>query len=483
MTFAFKNNNWKWVSLAGIILASFIAIKLSFIITSKTPKRPNLLLITLDTLRPDHLNSYGYERLTSPAITKLVEDSFIMDKAFTVATNSGPSHATLLTGLYPAQHGLQNNGQKIKATTPTLAEILRQAGYNTAGFVGYFALAEESGLNKGFEEFEINPIASHDHDHKEPEDDLQGFEAVADWLKSWAESAEKPPFFIWMHVQNIHESYDPPAPYSSMFGEISAPQTLAGFEGEFDVRCINDLAKAWRAGILPPRFKDEMLALYDGEIRLVDDQLEKIFNGLKSSGNYDDTIIVLVSDHGEVLFEKYENKFYKQGPGHTGRYSDASLRVPLILKPATFHGFKKTSRITQMVSTVDLVPTLLDLIGLPVTKNLPGASLVPVMRLPEKYSIPKNIFFHEKPYGVEYTGVRSEQWKFVHKLEKGRESFLLIDLVGDPKENHFNDSASQVKAFKSLLETWKKKNQSIHEQQRMTEEMRQALIEGGYIRK
>jgi arylsulfatase A-like enzyme len=475
-----KNNKWKAGWIAGIILAGLFAFKLFSIITDPIPAKPNLLLITLDTLRPDHLNVYGYQRATSPSLSRLAENSFVFEKAFTVATNSGPSHATLLTGLYPAQHGLLNNGQKIQV--PTLAETLRQRGYDTAGFVGYYALGEESGLDKGFENFEYHPIASHEHDEKK--DDLKGFKAVTGWLESWAQTPvdSRSPFFAWMHVQNIHESYDPPPPYNAMFGKISSLQSLEGFEGKFDVRCANDLAKAWRSGIFPPHLKNEVIALYDGEIRLVDDQLGKIFTMLKSVKVYEDTVIVVVSDHGEVLFELYENGFYKKGPGHTARYTDASIHVPLIIKPAKHHKFDSKPRINQMVSTLDLVPTLLELLSLPVPSELPGISLVKLMRQPNITRTSGKIFFQENPSGVEYTGIRTEDWKFVSKTKKGIKSTLLIDLKNDPDENRSLKSIAKIKEFETTIQELKINMQAINRNEEMTEEMRQALREGGYLR-
>ena len=476
--------NKKIILAAGILLAGLITFKLISIITGTDSRRANVLLITLDTLRPDHLNAYGYKRDTSPSLEELAKVSFVFDQAFTVATNSGPSHATLLTGLYPAQHGLLDNGQKINSDTRTLAEILSQSGYNTAGFVGFYALAKESGLDKGFQNFEHHPIVSHDHDEKEPEDDVKGFAAVNGWLESWAQSSEdsRAPFFVWMHVQNIHESYDPPPPYNSMFQKISGLQTFEGFEGEFDVHCANDLADAWRADILPSHFKDEATALYDGEIRFVDDQLGRIFARLKSSGIYDDTVIVIVSDHGEILFELYENSFYKKGPGHTARYADASIRVPLILKPARFQKFKKISRLKQMVSTIDLVPTLLELLRFPVPQNLPGESWVRAMHQVDSVMKGGKIFIHEVPDEVEYYGIRTNEWKLVTKNEKGVESSLLTDLINDPEENRSALSSSKAQEMQALLGEWKKENQSNDQTREMTEAMRAALREGGYLR-
>jgi len=474
------------IAFAGIILAGFIAFKLDSIIneTTKTPKRPNLFLITLDTLRLDHLNIYGYKRDTSPAISNLSKDSFVFDNAFTVATNSAPSHATMLTGLYPLQHGLIDNGQAIHPTIPTLASLLKGRGYETAGFVGYHALNEESGLDKGFDDFEFIPIASHDHDVKEAEDDFQGFDAVNSWFNSWSRKKDKSPFFLWMHVQNIHESYDPPPPYNSLYKKISPPRFLKGFEGEFDVRCANDLGKAWRSGIFPANLKEDIHALYDGEIRLVDDQIKKIFSFLKSSGVYDDTVIVILSDHGEILFELYENSFFRKGPGHTARYADPAIRVPLIIKPAKVLQGDSFSRQNALVSTIDLAPTLLEMMSIEPAPWMSGESLVPIMKGIKNTD--SKIFFHESPDGTEYLGVRGKNWKLVIKNDEGAESKLLTDLQNDPEENlnALIENSQQVYKLERVLESWKQKIKStkLKKVRKMSEKMRQALINGGYIK-
>jgi arylsulfatase A-like enzyme len=474
------------LAFVGIISASLIAFKLNSIISVTIPKQPHLLLITVDTLRPDHLNIYGYKRNTSPAISILAKDSFVFDNVFTVAANSGPSHATLLTGLYPPQHGLMGNGHKINMETPTLAQTLSKAGYDTAGFVSYHALNNESGLDKGFQHFEFNPITSHDHDKKIPEDDLKGFVAVTAWLKSWAEVPKQSPFFIWFHVQNVHGSYDPPPPYNSMFGKVSEPQYLDGFEGTFDPRCFNDVVQAWKDGIMPSHFKEEVVALYDGEIRLVDDQLGKFFKLLKSMKVYDDTVVVVVSDHGEVLFELYENKFYKQGLGHGARYTDASIHVPLIIKPTKGHKFDTNHRIDQMISTIDMVPTFLELLRFPVPSGLPGVSLVPVMQQLDSAQTPSKIFFHERPWGVEYAGLQTAKWKFMTRIKKNIKTKLLIDRQNDSDENRnvYSENLQQADELEKILELWKQKNKSadLRATHEPSEEMHQALVEGGYIR-
>lgn len=474
------------IAITGILLAGFIAFKLNSIIneTTKIPKRANLFLITLDTLRLDHLNIYGYKRDTSPAISELSKNSFVFDNAFTVATNSGPSHATMLTGLYPSQHGLIDNGQAINPDIPTLAGILKERGYDTAGFVGYHALNEESGLDKGFDDFKFIPIASHDHDDKAPEDDFKGFQKVKEWLNYKVEDPTKSPFFVWMHVQNIHESYDPPPPYKTLFGEISPPQHIKGFKGEFDVRCAHDLAKAWRKGIFPAHLKEDVIALYDGEIRLVDDQLNQIFAMLKSWGVYDDTVIAILSDHGEVLFELYKNGFFKKGPGHMARYSDPAIRIPLIIKPAGVPKSDFVSRPSSLVSSIDLAPTLLEMLSIEPAPWMSGKSLVPLME-GSKVTDSK-IFFHESPYGTEFLGLRSKNWKFVIKTDEDLESKILVDLQNDPDEhwNVLSKNSQKGDELEKLLKSWKQENKSVNlsSHREMSEEMRKALIDGGYIR-
>ncbi len=474
------------IAITGVILAGFITYKLNSIINEPTniPKRPNLFLITLDTLRPDHLNIYGYKRDTSPAIYDLSKDSFVFNNAFTVATNSAPSHATIMTGLYPLQHGLIDNGQAIHPNIPTLASHLKERGYETAGFVGYHALNEESGLDKGFDDFEFIPIASHDHDLKEIEDDFQGFFAVNSWLESWIKKKDKSAFFLWMHVQNIHESYDPPPPYNTLYKKISISQVVEGFDGEFDVRCANDLSKAWRGGFFPASLKEDILALYDGEIRFVDDQLKKIFDFLKSSKIYDETVIVVLSDHGEILFEVYENEFFKKGPGHTARYTDPAIRVPLIIKPAKVIQDDSGSQHNALVSTIDLAPTLLEMLGMKPAPWMSGESLVPILK--REKNIDSKVFFQESPYGTEFIGVRDKNWKLIIKIKEGLESKLLTDLENDPKENlnALAENSHQVHKLERMLESWKQKNKSrnLTKVRKMSEKMRQALVKGGYIR-
>ncbi len=483
--------------LLVLLQARFILNIIAGDTVSKT--RPNLIYITLDTLRYDHLNIYDYDRDTSPNISKLAKDSLIFENAFTVATNSAPSHASMLTGLYPFQHGLVDNGMAISPQSPILTEYLSRKNYDTSAFIGYHALSEESGLNRGFDNFENHRVASHEHDEKDLEEDTEGFMAVLDWLDTWSEknssedkdkdkdndSPKANNFFIWLHVQNIHESYDPPPPYNTMFMQIPPPQKLEGFDGEFDLRCANDLAKAWRNGILPEPFKEPAVALYDGEIRLVDDYLGKIFASLKSKGLYEETMIVILADHGELHFETYDHQFAKPGPGHSGRYYDPVIRIPLLIKPPKSIGLKTPARPLAMVSTIDLVPTVMEALSFPALSWLPGKSLL--QTTPDSQTADEYIFLQETPYEEEYNVIRNKRWKYIKKSdENGKESALLLDLSADPKENKnlLAEQPERVIKMETLLTEWRKhqKNKWTSHKKEISEEMRKELIAGGYLR-
>ncbi|QPJ65162.1 MAG: sulfatase [Candidatus Nitrohelix vancouverensis] len=469
--------------------ASWQGIRLVQIFSGEaSPTRANLIIVTLDTLRPDHLNAYGYSRDTSPVMQALANEGLLFENAFSIATNSAPSHASLLTGLYPFQHGLVDNGQALPDHAPILSDFLKGKGYETAAFVGYYALAEESGLNRGFDTFEYHKIESHDHDDKSLEKDIAVFTAFRNWLENWSNLTKEPSnevsqrenFFVWLHVQNIHESYDPPPPYDSMYADIPPPQTLEGFDGLFNIRCSNDLATAWRQGLLPDEFKGPVQALYDGEIRLVDDQLGELIDLLKRKGLYDNTALLLVADHGELLFEYPEGGVFKKGPGHTARYYDPAIRIPLIIKPPKAKAMQP-HRVKRMVSSIDVAPTALDLLGFPSVAGLAGHSLLNDTHTPY-------VFAQETPYETEYEMIRSKDWKLVRETDDfGDERRLLFDLRNAGIENEVSEQhPEKVSEYVALLDQWRRDHTSkpsVQDNKEISDAMRAALIAGGYLPK
>jgi len=485
--------------VAGLAAAGLLGFQLFRGMTGRvvheSARKPNVLLVTLDTCRRDHLSVYGYGRETTPALAALAKDAYVFDAAFTVASNSAPSHATILTGLYPLQHGLVDNGLALPSEIPSLAKLLTVAGYDTAGFAGYFALGPESGLDKGFRTFRLDKVDDHAHDTRALDTEMKGFTAAIDWIRAWHEKGPGPgrdaghdradPFFVWLHAEQMHEA-DPPKPYDTLFVDVPRRHDVRGFaKGTFNIRCFDDLLKAYLDGDLSPELQEQVLALYDGEVRLVDDTLAKLFGYLREAGLYDDTVIVIVADHGELFFEKPGGAFGLVEPGHTATYFDQVLHVPLIVKPQRAAGLPGGVRLPQMVSTVDIVPTVLELLHHDALTWLAGRSRVPLMRDPAA-RIEERIFFEETPYEESWGGLRTPEWKLIEKRAGDFSLGFLIDLANDPREerNAFQTAPEPFRTMTEELKTWRAGQKKIDPSSYadMSETMREELRRAGYIR-
>jgi len=479
---------------AGVMGARLVGVMRGTDARTRTGK-PNLLVVTLDTCRKDRLSVYGNARNTSPALVALAGDGFVFDNAFTVATNSAPSHATIFTGLYPFQHGLVDNGLELPKEIPTLAKFLSAAGYDTAGFVGYDAVGAEALFDQGFGTFRMDEIDEHGHATRTIEGETRSFAAALDWMKAWqrkgpqggdaAPPARHDPFFVWLHAQQMHEA-DPPKPYDSLFLDVPRAHDVAGFgRGKFDIRCFDDVSSAYLAGNLTQDLQSEAIALYDGEVRLVDDQLAAIVAFLKDAGLYDDTVIVAVADHGEMFFEKPGGDFGTIEPGHTAEYFDQILRVPLIVKPAQRSALASGVRLPQMVSTVDVLPTILELLHYERFPWLAGRSRMPLMRDPRERT-EERIFFEEAPWEMKCAGMRTPEWKLIMKSEDGRDHVALIDLANDPREERDVSRVDSAQA-ETMLQTVRKRLESQDtvtpsSYADMSEKMRDELRRAGYLR-
>jgi arylsulfatase A-like enzyme len=217
------------------------------------------VLIAIDTLRADHLGCYGYRRIGTPAIDQLASEGVRFEHAYAQVPLTLPSHTVILTGTYPMFNGVRDlTSPGLNQTIPTLAEIMRQNGYSTAAFVSSFVLNSMWGLNRGFEvyDYETDPGAGNNPSLLERRGD-RTVGRVLDWLDSHADR----PFFVWVHLYDPHSPYRPPEPYFSRY---------AGH-------------------------------LYDGEIAFDDEQLGRLFAQLRKLNLYDNSLIVLASDHGESL--------------------------------------------------------------------------------------------------------------------------------------------------------------------------------------
>ena len=287
----------------------------------KPAARPNILLITLDTTRADHLGAYGYARAKTPNLDRLAASGVLFERAIAAAPLTLPAHASLLTGRYPFRHGVRNNGSfTLAETTPTLATALHAAGYRTAAFVSAFVLDRRYGLARGFDVYD---------DRLEVERGADAtVKAAGDWLVAGA--GDPRPFFVWVHFYDPHDPYEPPPPFKAAFADRP----------------------------------------YDGEIAFADQQIGELLGRLHAIGGDGSLLTAIAGDHGESLGEHGEAT-------HGLFVYESAIRIPMTMSGANL---PRGQRVGALVRGVDLAPTLLDAAGVAALSEVDGRSLVPLVR-------------------------------------------------------------------------------------------------------
>ena len=317
-------------------------------------ERRNVLLVSIDTLRRDRLGAYGAEHPT-PALDALAAEGFLFDDATTTAPTTLPAHSSILTGTYPHRHGVRRNGlNRLPPEALTLTELLRANGYSTGAFVGTAVLDRVYGLDQGFDVYD-DTMRAEDSEAQEQ----RRAERVVESALRWVRSVEGP-FFLWVHVFDPHGPYDPPPPFDGMYyhGDPRDPshRSLEGIPLVFyqNLDGIRDVAYP--------------IAQYDAEVAYTDHQLAKLFDGL--GDRLDETAVFVTADHGESLGEQG----YWFDHGET--LGDACVRVPLLMRAPWLGGGKV---VTGPVSHVDILPTVLDVLGLRPLPGAEGTSLLPAL--------------------------------------------------------------------------------------------------------
>lgn len=310
----------------------------------------NLLLVTIDTVRADHLPLYGYEKVETPALDALASSSFIFENAICHAPMTLPSHASLLTGKLPIAHGIHDNsGYFLDQKDTTLAEMLKPAGYATAAFVSAFVLDSRWGLNQGFDYY-FDDFNLTEHEGMNPRDVQRQASDTEREASKWLEANAARKWFCWVHFYDPHDPYTPPEPYRSRY---------AGH-------------------------------LYDGEIAYADAMLGKLIQKLETVGALDRTIVIVTSDHGEGLGDHSE-------PTHAMFLYRTTLHVPLIIRIPGCKG----SRVRDLVQHIDVIPTILSLLGVQQAADLHGGSLLDLMN---KHENKKRTVFSESRYAEIHYG-------------------------------------------------------------------------------
>jgi arylsulfatase len=353
-----------------------------------------IVLVTIDTLRADHLGCYGYPRNTSPNLDRLAEEGLLFRHAFSPSSYTAPTHASLFTSRYPSYHsiGFTNGGGCLdRGGEMTLAELLKTVGFTTAAFVSTIVLRRSVGLDRGFDHYDDTLPAW--ELNRPSELRRLGSDTTAAAL-AWVREHRDERFFLWVHYMDVHGAYTPPSPYNMEFVEDAhwgAPRHLdkvpGGSPGGIPEYQLLRVVRG-EDGVVVEYERDYRyyLAQYDGGIKYVDAQIGELIEELKRLGLFEETLFVATSDHGEALGE-HEIFFF-----HGLTVSPDQIRVPLIIRPPSGAPARLGS-IDSAVSLVDLMPTMLELAGCdrPVP-DMQGRSLAPLLAGDGALPDPRAIF-------------------------------------------------------------------------------------------
>jgi arylsulfatase A-like enzyme/Tfp pilus assembly protein PilF len=348
-----------------------------------TFEKAPVLLISIDTLRSDHLPAYGYREVETPALDALRRDAILFERAYSHVPLTLPSHTSILTGLLPAAHGVRDNGGYpfVAAKHPYLPRLFKEAGYETAAFVSSFVLHGSTGLGAGFDVYDQGPPGVEARAELVERPGAETVRLAVDWLRGHS----KNPFFLFVHLYDPHMPYEPPEPFASRYPEHP----------------------------------------YDGEIAAADAAVGTLLDALKQQGVYDRALIVLLSDHGEGLGDHGED-------GHGILLYREVLQVPLLLKLPG--GRRAGETVGTPAQLADVAPTLLALTGRPVPHEMTGTSLVE-LAAHQGGEQPARRIYSETFYPRLHLG-----WSELASLIEGRFHYLhgptpeLFDLAADPAE-------------------------------------------------
>ena len=347
-------------------------------------ERPNIIIYLIDTLRADHLGVYGYHRPTSPNIDRFAADGVLFADAQAQSSWTRPAVVSLLTGLLPRSHGVRGRTDVLPDSIVTLAEMLAEQGYETTGLVTNGNVGPTFGIDRGFEHFRYFRESSARRGMHQSSDHLN------QWIAIWLETrASNKPFFLYAHSTDPHLPYAPPEPFRRRFAADVDPEI--GWRE--NARAITS-----GRGQASEQIREALIDLYDAEIAFNDHHFGRLLDDLKARGLYDSSLIVLVADHGEEFLDH-------GGWEHGKTLYGEQLRVPLILKLPG--GASAGTRVEAAVGQVDVVPTILDLLG------IQGATLDGESLLRAPLSDRRPLFASLSLEGREVRSVSSRGWKLI----------------------------------------------------------------------
>ena len=464
--------------------------------------KPNILFISIDTLRADHLSCYGHHRLTTPNLDQVAEDGVLFKTAYSTAAWTPPAHASMFTGLYPSQHGVIDE-YKLDRGTPTIAEILSQHGYQTSGFINNSMVGELVALNRGHQHFdevwvgaEYNNILTRavgflsrkcvEWFGKSDEGTTATNKRVLDWLQT--NSGGSMPFYLFIHYIDVHNPMKAPRPFRYKFLKPALRNKI-------------DMAKIWKVADNPlicltdkielnEDEKEALNCIYDEEIAYVDHKIGEILQELKSRNILDNTLLIITADHGEHFGE---HGLYS----HVSSLYEPVLHIPLLMRyPKLLGGGQRSEKHVQLV---DVLPTILELLGIdyPGDARLPGKSLFSVEpedrylfaewegRIPHfvKSRLGANAHPEDlKFFTTKQNMIRSGGDKLIQR-DNGKVELYDLDKDPEEKNNLASFKPELVNELKEKLASWHDSVQTVKERElyELSSEAKRNLEGLGYI--
>ena len=431
-----------------------------------------VILIMIDTLRRDHLSVYGYERETAPNLARLAAGGALFLDNITQAVWTKVSTPSIMTSLYPQSHRVQRVPDRLPAAAVTMAEVYREAGYATAGFCSNAFTGRFTNLHQGFEEMHESGSLSGTNGTKTAR-------PVVDRAIGWLERRPNTPYFIFLHLYDPHSRFEPRAPYNTMWSEAPGKEAheeqrkaaLDAAKKKGEDRPFNELPfpeDFEGAGLDAEAWIEYEKGWYDGSIRGMDAEIGRLTERLRTLGLERNTLIGIVADHGEELHEHR-----KMGHGHAA-YGELT-NVPLILyRPGTIPA---GVRVEETTRSIDLMPTLLDLSGLPIPENAQGQSLLPLVTASQEANgegtkeAAAALGWESRPAVTEEHGrdteddkddesyaVVFEGWKLIHNVKTmDKPEFELFDHRADPLDatNVAEQHPGRIKELRAKLAAWR----------------------------
>lgn len=380
----------------------------------------NLLLVSIDTTRADHLSCYGYERETTPAIDSLAREGHLFTAARTPLPSTLPAHASMFTSLYPSQLGLWTNLRPMSEEALTLAEVLRDEGFRTAAFISSAVLSKKFHVNQGFDHYQRHEKGG------------SRAERTCELVREWLEDLGDERFFCFVHLIDPHTWYDAP----TGDGETWPP----------DRGVLED------ASVFDEDVVEASVRAYDDELAYSDRGLALVFDTLERTGRKDETVVMVTSDHGETLDELMDRVPYAFDHGEF--LYDHQLRVPLVMRlPETV--LQGPVRHDEVVTLLDVMPTALELLDVPAPRGLEGRSLAGILRGEDVPEVPAVAAI--RPMNSRFRpafSVRTTRWHWIWIPPSGQE---LFDLAADPLERAdvADEHPEVVAQLRTHLEAWR----------------------------